>query len=123
MAGLALRRLPRELERFLTNPIPGCDLSVVGGELRSLPIVLLLRVDKPAILEGTAYAGERFELTITCDEGYPFAPPQFKVSSKHIPLHTHIYRCARGRVAVALVVRAADRSPLPTPHAATASSA
>ena len=94
MAGLALRRLPRELERFVSNPIPGCELSVVGGELRSLPVILKVAVDKPAILEGTVYAGERFELTISCDDGYPFAAPQFKVSSRHIPLHTHIYRCA-----------------------------
>ena len=58
MAGLALRRLPKELERFVLDPIPGCSIRIAGGELRSLPVTLVFSVNKPAILEGTVYAGE-----------------------------------------------------------------
>jgi ubiquitin-conjugating enzyme E2 W len=78
----ANKRVQKELERLVADPIPG--IVIVPQEDSSIWIAAFVGG------EGTLYEGEEFQLQFRFSADYPIDPPEV-VFLDPVPVHPHIY--------------------------------
>ncbi|XP_003241067.1 ubiquitin-conjugating enzyme E2 W-like [Acyrthosiphon pisum] len=87
MANKALfeKRLLREYQLLVTNPIPGMSVDVQAEQNLQIWIINIRGA------EGTLYDGEQFQLQFKFNPRYPFESPEVTFVGQNIPVNPHVY--------------------------------
>ena len=80
------KRILKETERLLNEPVPGITASPHPDNLRHFDVTIMGPEDSP-------YAGGRFALELFCPDDYPMSPPRLRFLTRIF--HPNIDRLGR----------------------------